>query len=191
MSDAPFYNRWYDRHVNLSLAVKLLLLFPDAVQSIVCEAIMLIADREFDANEKMKSFRTLGRERILGLYKSKNKRRDYDQNELMHRAMNYLFILSEDNREFMADHILKMVQYIEHYFQTCHRAQMNPSPETIADITRTYMENGGKETEQFLHQLREEFYQKLLTGQGVAPRINCRESISTKGSSDMRVCALD
>src|SRR5690606_18151945 len=105
------YKRWYDRQPRLSQAVRLMMLFPDEVKSIISDGIMLLANREFQVSEQMNSFRTLGSEKILGLYKSKNKRREYDQNELLHKAMNYLYILSEKNQDFMAEHILQLVKF--------------------------------------------------------------------------------
>src|SRR5690242_14856760 len=98
MTQQSTFKRWYDRQPKLSQAFKLIILLPDEVRSIISESLMLIANREFNANERENSFRTLGHDKILGLHKSKNKRREYDQNELLHKAMNYLYILSDDNQ---------------------------------------------------------------------------------------------
>lgn len=159
----PSFKRWYDRQPKLSQAFKLIILLPDEIRSIISESLMLIANREFDANERENSFRTLGSDKILGVHKSKNRRREYDQNELLHKAMNYLYVLSDDNQDFMADHILKMVAYIQKYFATCQEFKAEPTLEAVAQVTHTYVEKGTTEVERFLSTLREEFYLKLVS----------------------------
>ncbi len=159
----PTFKRWYDRQPKLSQAFKLIIILPDEIRSIISESLMLIANREFDAHERENSFRTLGSDKILGLHKSKNKRREYDQNELLHKAMNYLYVLSDDNQDFMADHILALVTYIQKYFATCQEFKAEPTLEAVAQVTHTYVEKGTTEVERFLSALREEFYLKLVS----------------------------
>ncbi len=165
MSNSDSFIRWYDINPKLSRASRLLFTFPDAVQSIISEAIMLIADREFKEKKWQSNIRSLGKEKILGLHKSKNRRREYDENPLLHQAMNYLFVLSEEGREFMAEHILKMVQYIQNYLELCSEAQTPPEEETLALITKEYVLRGDEGAEAFLKNLRYEFLDKLKRGE--------------------------
>lgn len=163
MSQDQTFKRWYDRQPKLSQAFKLIILLPDEVRSIISESLMLIANREFESGEADRSFRTVGSEKIMGLHKSKNKRREYDQNELLHKAMNYLYVLSDDNQDFMADHVLKMVEFIQKYFATCQEFKAEPTLEDVAAVTNTYVEKGSAEVNRFLSKLREEFYLKLTS----------------------------
>jgi len=163
MSHKQPFKRWYDRQPKLSQAFKLIILLPDEVRSIISESLMLIANREFESQEQERSFRTVGSEKVMGLHKSKNKRREYDQNELLHKAMNYLYVLSDDNQDFMADHVLKMVEFIQKYFATCREFKSEPTLEDVATVTNTYVEKGSAEVNRFLNKLREEFYLKLVS----------------------------
>jgi len=163
MSNAEPYKRWHDRQPRLAQAVKLLILLPDEVKNIISEAMIELANREFEEGKKNGATRTLGGEKAMGLHKSKNRRREYDVNETLHKAMNYLYILSDEGQDFMAEHILTLVKYIHSYFAACKEFQLDPSPEHIAGITTTYVSRGSQEAEKFLKQLREEFYIKVFS----------------------------
>lgn len=180
MSQQPSFKRWYDRQPKLSRAFKLIIILPDEVRSIISESLMLIANKEFESKERDTSFKTVGSEKILGLHKSKNKRREYDQNEQLHKAMNYLYVLSDDNQDFMAEHILKMVEFIQKYFATCHEFKVKPSLEEVAVVTNTYVEKGTAEVECFLKQLREEFFLKLASSDksGKKPVVDILDNLS-------------
>ena len=189
MSAQQTHKRWYDRQPRLAQGVRMLFLFPSEVKSIVSEATVLIANREFQDTEELQSFRTLGTDKILGLHKSKNKRREYDQNELLHKAMNYLYILSNENQDFMAEHILKMVQYIQDYLSACKAFQTEPSVEEVAQVTAAYVEGGAPEAEALLAKLREEFYQKMLNRTDTLPPVDFLTDIMQDDLMGMKIRA--
>src|SRR5687768_3105757 len=141
MSEAKSFKRWYERQPRLAQAVHLLTILPDEIRSILGEAMLVLANKEFEAT-KYETGRSLGGDKVLGLYKSKNKRREYDQNETLHKAMNYLYILSEENQDFMADHVLNLLEYIQTYFASCQEFKANPSFDDVATIASTYVESG-------------------------------------------------
>lgn len=162
MNESIKPKRWYDRQPKLAQAVRLMFLFPVEIKSLICEGLVLIANREFDVNETNNSFRTVGVEKVLGMHKSKNRRREYDQNEVLHKAMNYLYILSEENQDLMADHILELVNYIHEYLSACQAFKKEPTIEDVARITQTYVEKGSQEVARFLEELRRHFHRQLM-----------------------------
>lgn len=188
------FARWYDSRPKISQASRLLFILPDEIQSIISEATLLIADKEFQQEEKEQQIRSLGREKIMGLHLSKNKRREYDQNPHLHKAMNYLYILSENNREFMAEHILKMVQYIQYHLETCKLAQRTPDLKEVAEIVNTYVKLGDESVKLFLKQLRHEFYDKLRDGKQSTvpdPIVVVLDRISEQDDWGMKMTKLD
>jgi hypothetical protein len=201
MSEAKSFKRWYERQPKLALAVKLLIKLPDEIRSILGDTMMLLANKEFEATKYIEG-RSLGGEKVLGLYKSKNKRREYDQNETLHKAMNYLYILSEENQDFMADHILKLLEYVQKYFASCQEFKAEPSLEDVATIANMYVESGAADVELFLKNLRDEFYVSLLrnnnqkitaaipaTGE---PEAEIKEKVTTQDdTTGMRIKKLD
>ena len=154
--------RWYERQPKLSQAVRLMFLFPVEIKAVICDGIMVIANREFDASERMNGFKTLGVEKTMAIHKSKNKRREYDQHEVLHKAMNYLYILSEENQDAMSDHILQLVNYIHQYLSTCQAFKADPTLEDVAEITNTYVQRGNAEVERFINNLRKEMHSRIL-----------------------------
>jgi hypothetical protein len=169
MSEPKDFKRWYERQPNLSQAVSLLIILPDEVRTIIGEATMQLANQEFEESRKSGINRSLGGDKVLGLYKSKNKRREYDQNESLHKAMNYLYILSDENQDFMAIHILKMLNYIQQYFATCREFNENPSLEEVADMTQQYVISGKTAVERFLRNLRDMFRRNIDENKSSTP----------------------
>lgn len=134
--------RWYDKHQKLYQAVTLLGTFPKTIQPIIGEGASLIAERRFHAHELMASFRSLGSEKVLGLYKSKNKRRPTDQIAQVHKAINYMYILPDENRFFMAGHVLELVHVVYGYFNVCKEFKAAPASGHIQRLSDTYVDHG-------------------------------------------------
>jgi hypothetical protein len=194
MNNPHNFVRWYDSRPQLSKAARLLFVLPDEIQSIISQAILIIADKEFRHEEKERRVRSLGREKVMGLHKSKCRRREYDRNQHLHQAMNYLYILSEESREFMARHILKMLQYIQYHLETCQITEMTPDLKEVAEITNIYVKSGDESVKLFLKNLRHEFYEKLLEGKKSTvpdPILIVLDKIAIQDSSGMKISNLD
>ena len=145
------------------------MLFPDEIKTIICDGVMILANREFQVNEQMKSFRTLGTDKIMGLHKSKSKNRNYDQNQIMHKAMNYLYILTERNQDVMAEFTLEIIGFIQDYLRTCQIFKADVSMERVADITQAYIESGADGARELIEAVREELHGKLVVSEGAEP----------------------
>jgi hypothetical protein len=194
INESPDYIRWYDRQPKLSLACKLLFRFSDEIKSLISEAVLIIIVREFKQNKKPEQVRTLGGEKILGLHKSKNRRREYDVNPHLHQAMNEIYLLSEGDRDFMAEHILSMVHYIQHYLQTHQIIKTQASLEEVPSSTCVYLQSGNPSATLFLKHLRLEFCQKLKSGGKLAVAnsgLEIIENDTRTNGADMKVRYTD
>lgn len=194
MGESETFHRWYDSRPKMSQAAKLLFAFPDELKSILSEAILTIGDREFSEKKWERLARSLGREKIMGLHKSKNKRREYDENPGLHAAMNALYVLSEDNREILAEHIIKMVRFIQHYLESCQITQTAPELEEVAEVTRQYIYSGEKKVQTFLENLRYELLEQMKKDQ--EPELEdveqaLREGVAKEDGSGMKVSKLE
>lgn len=143
-------NRWYDNKPNIVKSVKLLETFPPEIQKIIAEGIIDLANSEYEASEILKSYKSLGSEKIMGLHKSQSKSRTLDQTPETFKAMSYMYVLSPENQNFMAQKIVEVSEFIFQYFKTCQVFSEKPSTEEVRTITETYIQKGSKETEQFL-----------------------------------------
>lgn len=194
MGEFETFHRWYDSRPKMSQASKLLFAFPDEIKSILSEAVLKIGEREFGEKKWERSARSLGREKIMGLHKSKNKRREYDENPDLHAAMNALYVLSEDNREIMAEHVLKMVRFIQHYLESCQITQTAPQMEEVAEVTRQYIFTGEKKVESFLLNLRKELLDGMETmpeGNLSGDKLNIKDGIAQGSGSELKITRLD
>ncbi len=155
------YKRWYDKHAELSQAVNAFLIFPDDVQSIIAEGALILAKREFSALEKENQFKSLGTEKVLALYKSKQKKRQYDANHAVHSAINHLSVLSLPEQLFMANQIITLADTVVEYMEFCKSLHRNATLSDIQSITDTHVEKGPKESKKFLMELKKTIIEKI------------------------------
>jgi hypothetical protein len=166
MTNAQYSQRQYDRSPELAQAVRMLLLMPNEIGSIIAEGMLSMMDKEFEEILQERHYRSLGSDKIMGLHKSQNRRRAYDQNPILHKAMSHLYLLSGSGQDYMARHILALLSYIQRYLDSCGEFQQEPSLEDVVSVTKTYIEKGSVEVEGFLTKLREEFVLKIFGPKG-------------------------
>lgn len=147
-------NRWYDKRDITARAINLFETFPDNVQAIIAQGIITLANEEFEANELMRSYKTLGKERVLSLHKSQRKLRYLDRDHTVHKAMTYLYVLSEESQDFMAKKILEMMEFITQYVKTCQTFESEPTQDDIIQVADTYIKEGVEGTEVFLKKMK-------------------------------------
>jgi hypothetical protein len=158
----PKQQRFYDLDISMSQAVALLLLFPDEMQAVIADGLSYIAEKEFRANDIIRELKSLGRDKVLAIFNSKRKRREYDQNAAVHRALNYLLVLSEENRQLISRKILSLMGYLQEYLHTCRTYDNVPSLETFESITAAYIQLGAMEAKKLLTSLESEFRHHLM-----------------------------
>ena len=165
------FQRWYDKKPEMSRSIQILASFPTEIQSIVSKGIVEMADKEFAANELVRSYKSLGAEKVLGLYKSKKKMRTLDKNPDVHQAMTYLYVLSEDNQLTMAHKILDLMEYIHKYFSTCKTYSQQADEKTLMLLTKTYIHQGKENAQSFLKELEVIFLDRVhQTGTRIVPK---------------------
>ncbi|MGE0201101.1 MAG: hypothetical protein AB7P76_09045 [Candidatus Melainabacteria bacterium] len=151
------FQRWYDQSPEMSRTVKILEAMPPAVQSIIAQAIVDLANRECHANEILQSYKSLGSEKIMALHKSQRKLRALDKNPDTFKAMTYLYVLSTENRELIALKVNELVECIRDYFQHCSENQLSPDEEQIHTVRDSYMAAGKDGARMFLQNIKERF----------------------------------
>jgi hypothetical protein len=104
--------RFYESDPVLQEAVRHLLLFPDGIQTILASGISNIIEQNDRTKEHLHESKTLGREKILALYKSHGKQRSYDNNPAMHKLMNDLMMMDSENRQSIAKQMIELIQCI-------------------------------------------------------------------------------
>lgn len=154
--------RFYEGNPTVKLAVDSLFLFPDEIQRIIAKGFSTIAERDCNALELLKEFRMLGSDRVLALYKSKRKQRKYDNNPTVHGAMNYLLVMNEKSRVFLATKVIELVGFMQDYLKICKSHSYSPQIQTVEKISDVYIEHGPDAAHAFIVRLDEEFKLRLL-----------------------------
>ncbi len=149
--------RWYDQDSNISAAVNLTLDMPNEILIIISDGVVLLAEREFQAKETLKNFKSLGTEKVLAIYRSKEKKRTYDQNPTVHKMVNYLYLMSPENQNFMAKHIILIMKLVQEYLQLCAVNQIEPQKTDLEEMTQSYANNGNEAAQKVLSSITRKF----------------------------------
>jgi hypothetical protein len=154
----PIYanRRWYDEVSEAAQLVGLLQKFPPAFQTIFAEGMLLMAEQRFGANELMRSIKSLGREKVLALYKSKNKLRVLDQNQSVFNALNQMMVLSTEQCVELARTFVDLLLEVIVYIKLCKNAQQSPSHEVVSHMTDILVARGSYAVAQYVKQLEAE-----------------------------------
>ena len=143
-------NRFYDREPGLAQAVELVLHLPEALQTIVANAIITVSNGLHDKA-------SVGGHKVLGLYQAQQKRRAYDHNQKLLDMINHLMMVSTDNRPLVAVKSLKILGYLEKYLVLCHVHTQPADPKTVKGVLETYIDHGWEATEEYLGKLDRRF----------------------------------
>jgi hypothetical protein len=99
----------------------------------------------------------LGTEKVLAIYKSKQKKRIYDKNAAVHKAINYLMVLSENNRLWISKRIVGLMAYLQDYLKTCRLYSAPPTQQSVDALTNVYVKFGPEEVKSYLKAVEAEF----------------------------------
>jgi hypothetical protein len=168
----PTIQRWYDRKPEIAQAIASLSTMPYEVQSIIGEGIIMLAERDYQAHELMRTLPRLGLEKMLGIKCSNRKKRGYDNNPMTHKAVNYVYILSYENQELISQQIVELSTYITEYLKTCRAFNTEPTPEELSQITQSFLDSGSDEVRRFIYQYREQFIDNIAKKINQYPKLN-------------------
>ena len=102
---------------------------------------MLKRYQESDSN--LFELRSVGVEKVLGLHKAKQKRRDYDRNPAMHQLMQDLSVLSPEALTVFSEDVLSVTMMVKDYVeahQSC--GQVGSVVPLIRQLCNYYKQHG-------------------------------------------------
>lgn len=169
--------RFYDQEKTISKVVNLTRQLPEDFQSLIAEGITAVAIRDLQADQRLKHLKSLGAEKILPLYSSKNKRRDYDAVPAFHTAMNYLRVLEEAERNRIADSLMDLAEFIREYIEKCKYTALLPNRLTISKVRNNYLNLEQEKAAQYLKLTRQELLSTPI------PEDSTRVGYVTEGST--------
>jgi hypothetical protein len=143
-------NRWHDQRQEMAQAIHFLSSLPDDLQTIMGEVVIHITDKDFKVNDVLSTFKSLGHEKILGLNQSKKKRRNYDNNPTLHKAINCIYVLPDEQRIQVGYQLLKLINYVIQYFEAHKKANMPASADTLRSLAQAFAQGGAPEADRIL-----------------------------------------
>lgn len=152
----PSKKRWYDQQQAVSKSVSLMESFPSEFQIILGESVIELAEEQCHVKAIMTELRSLGPEKVLNIFKSKSKRRTSDAHQEIHQAMNYMYILPDGDRIFIANHIIALVGYFFEYFKLCKEEGVQPSANIARQVSKAYLQGDLNDPNIFLTIVRKQ-----------------------------------
>ena len=110
------FTRWYDSLPELSQAVRLLERANPDHRDIICKFVVDMYEEHCTPNpHEDYGLKKLGAQKVIGLMKSKSKRRWYDQEPQVHKAFNALYVMDESMRYEAAIRILICLEALKQH----------------------------------------------------------------------------
>jgi hypothetical protein len=158
----PPQQRWYEQQQTVSQSVKLLETFPAEYQDILGETMIGLAEKHCQVHELLENLRQFGPDKVLSLFKAKSKRRSHDQIETVHKALNCLYVLSDDQRIFIAIKVIKVVGHFFEYFSICRETSQPTRREILQTLSTAFIQDKLEDTADHLSQ----FYPSMILPNG-------------------------
>ncbi len=175
--------RFYDGEPSTSQTVDLMLKFPDELQTVLANSMSQIAEGDYKADEILSDLKSLGTEKVLALYKSKQKKRPYDQNPSFHKAMNYMMVMTPQNRQAISGKVLNLMGHVQEYLQVCKEQGVQPTISTIENLAEVFVKQGPEQAKNLLNEIKEG---KTETAPAPADNRSLMENVQEEGQG-MRI----
>lgn len=173
------YVRFYEKNPTVKQAVTTLLKFPDDIRSVLAKGMCAIAETDFNAHIRIRDLKSLGKEKVLALYKAEQRRRDYDKDPYLSRALNYLMILEPPDQFFLAVKVNDLINVVQDFMVLCRQYAQKIQIAVVERLTGIYVHGGLNEAEDLLNVIHAKFEQYF--SQLKVPDTPKEESISGKG----------
>ncbi len=123
-------NRWYDNHPDIYNSIEMLRELPPPLQRIVAQGVIsfVMDNTLLGTPDELKSF---GHHRVLGLIQSKAKRRWYDKDPILHKAINNILLMPDEARTESAFRLVISLESVEAYKEYCIQNGTLCDPEEV------------------------------------------------------------
>ncbi len=123
----------------------------------VAENIKRKRKNEVQKSSKTKGLRELGADKVVGLMKSQSRRRWYDQDKVLHKVYQDLFILEQVGRPFLSDGMLRAIEHLNIYMEDCSNNRRFEDMKEAVQIIELALFDPGGEAEAFVTGLRKKY----------------------------------
>lgn len=141
MMNAHHIHRWYDSDVQLGELVRCLETLSEESQMLFAFLLTLFSD-EIARLRGMGFFREMEWGKLMGIYKSRQSRRWYDREPVLHKAFNKLYSLNDGDKAAVAGQLYPSSRIVAQYEGYCKAQSRQLDLETICAIVETSFAEG-------------------------------------------------
>ncbi len=134
--------RWHDKKPELAKAVHFLSALPEDLQTIIGDCIIQIAEKEYKVSDLLSSFKSMGTDKIMGLHQSQKKRRNYDNNLTMSKAINYIYILPASEQHKIAKQALDLMDCVVAHFEIHREFGLPANNDNLKLLIAAFLKGG-------------------------------------------------
>lgn len=174
--------RWYDKEPRVGKAVEQILTFPDVLQQLLCETLIDYVEDEDRNNRLSEQLHSLGREKVLSLYKARASRRQYDSAPMTRDTLNGIGLLPDSSRQKIAGHIFEMSRIVVRYLKLCKNYNQTPNAGSVSHFFQLYRSGSLNSVEAALEQVRKRF--EKMTQRPVMPGFGVVKSPKISKAAD-------
>jgi len=126
-------NRWYDEYPPIVRAAELMESLPEQYRRYVAASVVAYT-QENNLLGSPEELKNVGHQKVLGLFQSKLRRRWYDKDPILHKAVNNILLMDEENRRNVSYRLVVSLEALESYREQCDKQQLLPSFEDMEQI---------------------------------------------------------
>ena len=141
-------HRWHDKKPELAKAIHFLSSLPEDLQTIIGDCIIQVAEKEYKVSDLLNSFKSMGNDKIMGLHQAQKKRRNYDNNPAMNKAINYIYILPASEQYKIAKQVLELMDCVVAYFEIHREFGFPANNDSLKLLTTAFLTGGLKQARQ-------------------------------------------
>jgi hypothetical protein len=145
MSDQQHIKRWYDLDLRLSKLVTAMEQMNDDHCQLFGYLISHLFDEIVNKGNRGEFFRELDWGTIRGIWKSKSRRRWYDQDDVVHKAFNLIYSLADKDKILVGQNLATPAELVAGYELYSAKQNQPLELDTVCEIIETCFRDGDEQ----------------------------------------------
>lgn len=145
--------RWYDRYPDIASAFAQIKTMPEDYQTLFGQVIFSFYENLSEKKKLSKTLLSLGADRALGLYNTRSKRRQEDEDPLLFKSMTILYMIEEPQRRYIAERISTSIHCLEKYSTACKKKYRQEAFYEVKNLFMVSLEEGMEAGKAYLRSL--------------------------------------
>jgi hypothetical protein len=142
MDSSNTKRRWYDHDATANDFFQAMQALPQKIQEIICHFMHDLIEGVNASVSLSENYRTMGYQRLAALHLAKNKRREYDDNRLLHNTMSAMVALDIEKRNQILQQATLMLRSVLEYLKRHRAIDYGTNVEHVYELCLRSLETG-------------------------------------------------